>query len=835
MNLETLYKEPRIYAFTLESRPGWIKVGYTDRQTVAERVKQETQVLNVRYKIEVDEKAQTDDGRMFDDNAVFKVLEEKMGILRDKRVDSSSGKKRGKRPEWFKTDAGHVNVAVKILQRMTAGGRDAAKADFAMRPEQARAVEMTAEYFHAHPKVRGGQPPSFLWNAKMRFGKTFAAYQLAKKMGWKRILVLTFKPAVEDSWQRDLESHRDFAGWKFVSGGDRIDSRCAAPIVMFGSFQDFLQLDSRTGDYKARNKEAFKVEWDCVIVDEYHFGAWRSENREFTGSIEDETKEALGGDAAEKFNVEKSPLRAKNYLMLSGTPFRAIRNGEFGEDQVFNWTYSDEQKAKAAWEDTNDGEANPYAALPKMNMLVYKLPDRIAAVAERTESGFDLNEFFRAERKDGVVRFVHEDEVSKWLDFMRGEFFMDGQKPVLPYFDASLKRALRHTVWYLPDVASCEAMAELLRDGFHSRFYRNYDVNLCAGGHAGVGLAALSSIDKVLKDPLESLSITLTCGKLTTGVTVPAWSAIFMLRSLSSPETYFQAAFRVQSPWTMRNIDGKSPNAVTILKENCYVFDFALNRALRQIADYSANLSDKTSVPSENVKEFINFMPVICYDGSKMAEVGASEILDLAYTGMSGPAMARRWNSSDLLNITPEVISAIIGDSEALTAIGRIEGFANPRGEMAAYVNQTDKVRALKRKAEKGDKAAKRALSEEEKELRKRRSEIEKKLKKFATRIPIFMYLSDYREKALVDVIENLETDLFTHVTGLTLFDFEILVDKGVFNSATMNSCIWQFRSYEEESLDYLHIRRGEYGDDVLIGGWDSSVKRSDAVISSRL
>ncbi len=270
MNLETHYKEPRIYAFTLESRPGWIKVGYTDRQTVAERVKQETQVLNVRYRIEVDEKAQTDDGRMFGDNAVFRVLEEKMGVLRDSRVDSSSGKKRGKRPEWFKTDAGHVNLAIKMLQRMTAGASDAAKADFAMRPEQARAVEMTAEYFLAHPKVRGGQPPSFLWNAKMRFGKTFAAYQVAKTMGWKRILVMTFKPAVKDSWQHDLESHKDFAGWKFVSGGGRIDPRCDAPVVLFGSFQDFLQLDSRTGDYKARNKEAFKIEWDCVIVDEYH-------------------------------------------------------------------------------------------------------------------------------------------------------------------------------------------------------------------------------------------------------------------------------------------------------------------------------------------------------------------------------------------------------------------------------------------------------------------------------------------------------------------------------------------------------------------------------------
>ncbi len=466
-----------------------------------------------------------------------------------------------------------------------------------------------------------------------------------------------------------------------------------------------------------------------------------------------------------------------------------------------------------------------------MNMLVYKMPDRIMRVAEREDVGFDLNEFFRAEKKKGEhAKFIHEDEVSKWLDFMRGEFFFaEGQKPVLPYYDYEMKRALRHVVWYLPNVASCEAMMALLQESYHSTFFRDYQINPAFGSYTGVGKKALESVDDVVLSPLEARSITLTCGKLTTGVTIPAWSAIFMLRSLSSPETYFQAAFRVQSPWTMKNIDGKSPNEVTVLKENCYIFDFALNRALRQIADYSANLSDKSSIPADNVKKFINFLPVICYDGSRMVDVEAGEILDLAYSGMSGPAMARRWNSADLLNITPSIIEAILNNTEAFNAVSKIQGFANPRGELQSFVNQTEKVNELKKRAKDGDKKAKKELTEKEKELRKQRAEIEKKLRKFVTRIPIFMYLSDYREKALVDVIKNLETSLFTQVTGLTLEDFNVLVDVGVFSSAQMNSCIWQFRAYEEESLDYLHVREGLDKESPLIGGWDASVEKKDA------
>ena len=222
-------------------------------------------------------------------------------------------------------------------------------------------------------------------------------------------------------------------------------------------------------------------------------------------------------------------------------------------------------------------------------------------------------------------------------------------------------------------------------------------------------------------------------------------------------------------------------------------------------------------------------MPVICYDGSKMIDVEAGEILDLAYSGMSGPAMARRWNSANLINISPQIVEAILNNGAAMAAIKKIQGFANPRGEMQSFINRTDKINKLKVKARNGDKKAKKELTEEERLARKERAEIEKKLRKFVTRIPIFMYLSDYREKALVDVIRNIESDLFTQVTGLTLADFETLIDFGVFNSAQMNSCIWQFRAYEEESLDYLHVRDGLVEDSPLVGGWDSSVSKKDA------
>lgn len=249
------------------------------------------------------------------------------------------------------------------------------------------------------------------------------------------------------------------------------------------------------------------------------------------------------------------------YLYLSGTPFRALNSGEFIEDQIYNWTYSDEQRAKENWQ----GDGNPYAALPRMVMMTYRIPDSIRQIAMQGEfNEFDLNVFFSAKGKGTDARFVYENEVQKWLDLIRGAYLetsvddlkLGAKKPAMPYADVRLLNVLQHTLWFLPNVASCYAMKNLLMQK-QNTFYHDYTINVCAGTGAGIGAAALEPVLKSMRDPLESKTITLSCGKLTTGVTVKPWTGIFMLRNLSSPETYFQAAFRVQSPWEITTDGGK--------------------------------------------------------------------------------------------------------------------------------------------------------------------------------------------------------------------------------------------------------------------------------------
>lgn len=296
------------------------------------------------------------------------------------------------------------------------------------------------------------------------------------------------------------------------------------------------------------------------------------------------------------------PITTRGYLFLSGTPFRAIANGEFIEEQIFNWTYADEQRAKENW--IGPGP-NPYEALPRVVLMTYQMPDQIREIASGGEfDEFDLNEFFDAKGDGSEAIFKHESDVQKWLDLMRGNLAettvdnlkMGARKPPMPFSDSRLKNILTHTFWFLPSVSSCYAMANLLKNR-QNVFFHDYHVNVAAGPQAGIGLAALDPVRRSMTDPLESKTITLSCGKLTTGVTVRPWTGIFMLRNLKSPETYFQAAFRVQSPWTIENPDGEHPNQVEILKKECYIFDFAPTRALRQIADYSCSLNPDEHFP----------------------------------------------------------------------------------------------------------------------------------------------------------------------------------------------------------------------------------------------
>jgi len=705
-----------------------------------------------------------------------------------------------------------------------------------MRPEQNAAVEKTAAYFASWGKEKGNRnkPPHFLWNAKMRFGKTFAAYQLAKKMGWRKVLVLTFKPAVQTAWEEDLKCHVDFGGWQFISPDglsyDAADKK--RPFVCFGSFQDYLGRNPSTGGIKTKNEWVHTTNWDCVILDEYHYGAWRENAKELFEAEDKKEVEFGEGEGIKDFDEEIMPITTGGYLYLSGTPFRAIASGEFIEEQIYNWTYSDEQRAKKDWK----APSNPYAALPRMVLLTYQLPDAIREIAMQGEfNEFDLNVFFSAEGIGDKASFKYEDEVQKWLDLIRGAFLptsvdnlkLGAQKPPMPYSHARLLNVLSHTFWFLPSVASCHAMRNLLAKK-QNRFYHDYKVIVAAGSAAGIGVAALPPVQDAMDDPLRTKTITLSCGKLTTGVTVKPWTGIFMLRNSSSPETYFQAAFRVQSPWTVRNPDGASPNEEQIIKEECYVFDFAPDRALRQIADYSCRLNVNEASAERKVEEFISFLPVLAYDGSSMKQIDAADILDMAMSGTTATLLARRWESALLVNVDNGTLRRLMDNKKAMDALMSIEGFRHLNQEIETIINKSEAVKKARKEANDGELSAKekKELTKEEKEYKSLRKQIQEKLIKFATRIPIFMYLTDYRERSLKDVIAQLEPGLFRKVTGLTVKDFELLVSLGVFNSALMNDAVYKFKRYEDASLSYTGINKHE-GEDI--GLYDTVITRKDA------
>lgn len=800
---------PMIYAYedTNPQYKGMLKVGYTSvdiDKRVAEQYPTKRPDGSVPYKIVVRESAMYDDGTGFKDHDVHKVLERK-GFI---RVGG----------EWFKCKKEDVLAAINAVRTKTENIENRSL-NFPMRPEQKAAVDKTIAYYESAKLENLHKAPKFLWNAKMRFGKTFASYQLAKQMGFKRILVLTFKPAVQTAWREDLLTHIDFEGWQFISrpinqGELTTDEQYARadkekPIVCFGSFQDYLGVDNTTGGIKPKNEWVHTTNWDIVIFDEYHFGAWKDKAKKLfeqdEDKFEDDMTGYINGNAVDENDL---PITTNYYLYLSGTPFRALNSGEFIEEQIYNWTYSDEQAAKEKW----TGENNPYEALPRMVMLTYKIPDSIQQVAKGGEyNEFDLNVFFSAEGKGEDARFVYEEYVQKWLDLIRGSYLettidelkQGAKKPPMPYKDVRLLNVLNHTLWFLPNVASCHAMRNLLKKR-NNVFYHNYEIIVCAGSDAGIGVVALKPVRKAMVEPLKSKTITLSCGKLTTGVTIKPWTGIFMLRNLSSPETYFQAAFRVQSPWEITDEFGKKE----IIKRECYIFDFALDRALRQISDYSCKLSVGEHNPETKVGEFINFLPVLAYDGSSMREVNAAEILDIAMAGTSATLLAKRWESALLVNVDNETLSRLLANEDAMRALMSIEGFRGLNKDIETVIAKSESVKKAKREGGEKTPAQKKELSEDEKEYKSKRKQIQEKLIKFATRVPVFMYLTDYREFSLHDVITQLEPELFKKVTGLSIKDFELLVSLNVFNERLMNDAVYKFKRYEDASLEYTGINR---------------------------
>ncbi len=814
---------PRIYAYAIadKSHEGLLKVGQTTRH-VKQRVAEQLKTANIKnYTIVLDEPGERDDGTIFTDHEVRAALARKGCENADL--------------EWMRCTVKDVKT---VLTELRTGQRFTGTHDqtFAMRAEQRAAVDKTHAYFHSIWKEDMHAVPRFLWNAKMRFGKTFTSYQLARKLGAKRVLVVTFKPAVEDAWQTDLESHADFDGWQYLSRNSESDpTRISAskPLVYFGSFQDLLGRDD-VGNVKPKNTWLHKVKWDLVVFDEYHFGAWRDTAKElFEGEEEAVAKKEAkleyaagladlneGLSELSERETEFLPITTKAYLYLSGTPFKALATGEFIEEQIFNWTYTDEQRAKDEYARKNPGKWNPYGALPQMRLLTYQMPDELIAIARAGEfDEFDLNAFFEASGTGVLAQFKHKSDVQKWLDIIRGgyvskavEYLKTGTRPPFPYSDVRLLPYLQHSFWFLPNVAACHAMANLLAEK-QNVFWHDYDVLVAAGASAGIGLDALPPVRKAIGSGFDTKTITLSCGKLTTGITVPQWSSILMLRNLKSPETYFQAAFRVQSPWSIKNPNGDDPNEEEILKPICFVFDFAPTRALRQLSEYGIGLSPGEQNPENAVRDLVSFLPVLAYDGANMTQIDAGGILDIAMAGTSATLLARKWESAMLVNVDNDTLRRILDNPEAMAAVERIEGWRSLGDNVIeTIINKSEIVKDLKDKAKDKDLSAKekKQLTDEEKEYKSKRKLVQEKLIKFATRIPAFMYLTDFRENTLQDVITKIEPDLFQTVTGLTVKDFHLLVRLKVFNTEHMNQAVFAFRRYEDASLRYTGIESHE-------------------------
>lgn len=828
----------RIYAYTLpgknshewervngqvvERGTGQIKVGDTTKPNVLDRIKEQ---LGTAYPnldgvtLLIDTPAERKDGTPFRDHDVHKAL-----VSRGVRRDS----------EWFEATEEEIKAAITAVRngKQFATNRTA---DFGMRPEQEQAVDQTAGYFRDHGD--DGKAPRYLWNAKMRFGKTFTSYKLAQEMVWTRILVLTYKPVVQSSWKEDLLTHVDFEAWRFVDRDSSPEERDTAadspePLVWFASFQD---LRGKTdGKVKKHNEVIHLIDWDVIILDEYHFGAWRDSARQ----LYDPADAALADveEPDENVTTEDIGLSSRHYLYLSGTPFRAITNGEFTEDQIFNWTYTDEQHAKQSWDKPQ--VPNPYIDLPQMAIYSYDIGAEAEEWAAEGEfDGFTLNEYFKAKRVNpksksmapGTHVFEDPGRVHEFLEMLRGTLpeqikvqIVAGQKPPFPYQSPLFVKSIAHSVWFMNDVAACFAMRDALQN---HPYFSTYAIVVAAGASVGSGAAAKRPVDaaiaKAIKDGAGS--ITLTCGKLMTGVTIREWGAILMLRSLKSPETYFQAAFRIQSPWSKPLPDGTRK----VLKQPVFVFEFDPNRALTLVGEYGMRLGSLGDIsPKEAIQQLLNYLPIFAFKGGSMTELDATQVLDWVTVGIGATALAQRWNSPLLVEVNEKTLTALLDHPELLAALEQIEDFRNLAQMADQVITSSKALKAAKR--ESGGQ-----LTETDKktqsETAKLRTEIRKKLQKLLARIPVFMYVTQFRELAVSDIIVGVDSDLFERVTGLTVADFTLLNEIGVFNRLQMDAAVYQFKAFEDSSLEYA-AEPGTPAAERPIGLWDTVMQPDESI-----
>ncbi len=640
---------PMCYAYStpeIARHNGWVKIGYTDKQDVTERIKQQTHTSDTLAVEEWRGNAVFDDGEgtVFQDSDFHQYLQ-KQGV---ERIAGT---------EWFHLTGEESHRLFNQFRQNKGIIKSNGVIPYTLREEQKRAVQKTADYIHLRSKTG-----EFLWNAKPRFGKTLTSYYLAKTIGARNVLILTNRPAIANSWYSDYEKFLGIeSGYAFVS---ETSSLAGKPQVL--SRHDYIYALSHNPDLKCiefislqdlkgslygggkydKLREVYEQDWDLIILDEAHEGT-------------DTLKSEIAFDR----------MRPGFKLHLSGTPFKAIANDKFPEKAIFDWTYADEQKAKRDW---NSDAENPYASLPQLNLFTYQMSEIIKDEisqginldGEQEEYAFDLNEFFATDKKG---EFVHENDVDKFLDAM-----VTYDK--FPFSTNELRDELKHTFWLLDRVDSAKALAKKLKE--HPVF-REYEIVLAAGdGKLSEDEERMNSYAKV-REAIKhhDKTITLSVGQLTTGITIPEWTGVMMLSNVKSPALYMQTAFRSQNPWKFQK------NGQTYRKERAYVFDFNPARTLTMYEEFANGLSTDTADSKgtkdqhkDNVRELLNFFPVIGEDKQgRMVELDAEQVLSIPRKLKSQEVVNRGFMSDFLFqNITnvfhaPKAVVEIINKYEPIT------------------------------------------------------------------------------------------------------------------------------------------------------------------------
>ncbi len=633
---------PMIYAYTtpeVARHDGWTKIGYTAKQTVQDRIKQQTHTADVEAKLEWQDNAMYKDGsgEYFTDKPFHNFLTQHKGIEQEK----------GKNNEWFHIEPQPARTYFDEFATRSYS-YESEHFDYELRPEQQDAVQATKAYFE-----KGGK--EFLWNAKPRFGKTLTAYDLVQQMGYKMVLVVTNRPSIANSWADDFIK---FVGWRnkycFVSENDAVKDKKGVL-----SRTEYLKMRRDADGGEKPNMIAFES-LQGLKGSVYFGGAfdklkWINDN-EFDLLIVDESQEGV-----DTLKTERAfdNIKRKHTLYLSGTPFKALADGRFEADQIFNWSYVDEQQAKEDW----DGISyNAYEKLPRLEMYTYQMSPMIegklsqgAAISDDAyvDFAFDLNEFFETDER-GIFR--HKDSVEKFLDALTTQ-------EKYPFSTQELRDELPHTLWLLNRVASAKALAKLLKE--HPVF-KDYEIVLAAGdGKLDEDDEAEASFNKVRKAiDNHDRTITLSVGQLTVGVTVPEWSAVLMLSNMKSPSSYMQAAFRVQNPYeTDVIIDGRKQR---VQKERAYVFDFDPARTLIVYENFACNLNTATAGGrgtsqdrEENIRKLLNFFPVIGEDSEgKMVEIDAKAVLTIPRRLKSVEVVRHGFMSNYLFDNISNIFSA---------------------------------------------------------------------------------------------------------------------------------------------------------------------------------